>query len=291
MSVKQWKRWDVMERLRKRELSVREAAMVLGLSERRVRDIRDAVAAKGVEALVHGNAGRRPGNRIAERVRKLIVHLRRTKYQKFNDHHFTEKLLEAEQLDISRQSVQRILREAGVEAERRRRPPKHRSRRDRKPQAGLMILWDGSPHEWLEDRGPTLCMMGAVDDATSELLPGAHFVERECTAGYLRVLRDIAREKGLPQSAYMDKHGSLKRNDDHWTLEEELKGEQEPTQVERALKTLVIEIIYANSPQAKGRVERGWGTLRRRSETDPLAAVWVIQAGLRRAGSAVGEEV
>lgn len=260
LSTREWKRLDVIERLEKGELSVVEAALVLGLTERRTRDLRDAVAEKGTEGVVHGNTGRSPVNRISERIRKLIVRLRKTRYRKFNDHHFTEKLVEKENVEISRQSVQRLLREAGIGAERTRRPAKHRRRRDRKPQAGLMLLWDGSPHEWLEERGPTLCMMGAVDDATSELLPGAHFLERECSAGYLRVLRDIAKEKGLPQSAYMDKHSSLKRNDDNWTLEEELKGERDPTQVERALKALEIEIIYAHSPQAKGRVERGWGT-------------------------------
>ena len=127
-----------------------------------------------------------------------------------------------------------------------------------------MILWDGSRHDWLENRGPMLCLMGAIDDATSELLPGAHFVEQECAEGYLRVLLSIAREKGLPWSAYMDRHGSLKRNDNFWTLEEELRGKQDPTQVKRALEFLSIEIIYALSPQAKGRVERLWGTLQDR---------------------------
>ena len=127
-----------------------------------------------------------------------------------------------------------------------------------------MILWDGSHHEWLEERGPMLCLMGAIDDATGELLPGAHFVDQECAAGYLRVLKAIAEEKGLPFSAYMDRHGSLKRNDDHWTLEEELRGVQDPTQVGRALQALEIEVIFALSPQAKGRVERLWGTLQDR---------------------------
>ena len=106
--------------------------------------------------------------------------------------------------------------------------------------------------------------MGAIDDATGELLPGAHFVEQECAAGYLRVLEAVAREKGLPHSAYMDRHGSLKRNDDHWTLEEELRGVQDPTQVGRALAALDIEVIFALSPQAKGRVERLWKTLQDR---------------------------
>ena len=127
-----------------------------------------------------------------------------------------------------------------------------------------MILWDGSHHDWLEGRGPMLCLMGAIDDATGELLPGAYFVEQECGAGYLKVLLAICEEKGIPCSAYMDRHGSLKRNDDHWTLEEELRGEQDPTQVGRALKELEIEPIYALSPQAKGRVERMWGTLQDR---------------------------
>jgi len=127
-----------------------------------------------------------------------------------------------------------------------------------------MILWDGSRHEWLEGRGPMLCLIGAIDDATGELLPGAHFVEHECAAGYLRVLKAIAEQKGLPYSAYMDRHGSLKRNDTHWTLEEELRGVQDPTQVGRALQALEIEVIYALSPQAKGRVERLWGTLQDR---------------------------
>jgi hypothetical protein len=127
-----------------------------------------------------------------------------------------------------------------------------------------MILWDGSRHAWLEDRGPMLCLMGAVDDATSELLPGAHFLDQECSAGYLRVLLAIAEEKGLPLSAYGDQHGSLKRNDDSWTLAEELRGEQDLTQVGRALRALGVERIDALSPQAKGRVERLWGTLQDR---------------------------
>ena len=109
-----------------------------------------------------------------------------------------------------------------------------------------------------------LCLMGAIDDATSALLPGAHFVGQEGAAGYLHVLKAIGEEKGLPWSAYMDRHGSLKRNDAHWTLEEELRGVQDPTQVGRALQALDIEVIFALSAQAKGRVERLWGTLQDR---------------------------
>jgi hypothetical protein len=127
-----------------------------------------------------------------------------------------------------------------------------------------MILWDGSEHDWLEGRGPRLCLMGAIDDATGELLPGAHFTEQESTVGYLRVLRDILREKGIPHTVYGDRHSSLRRNDKHWTLEEELAGRQEPTQVGRALASLGVEVRYALSAPAKGRVERLWGVLQDR---------------------------
>ena len=264
MSRREWKRLDAVERISGGRLTSREAAEVLGLSMRQVRRLRRAVERRGAAGVVHGNRGRVPSNRVTEQLRARIVALRRKKYDGFNDQHFTEKLGEGEAVKISRASVQRLLREAGIGPPRKRRAPKHRRRRDRKPQAGLMILWDGSRHEWLEGRGPMLCLMGAVDDATGELLPGAHFVEQECAAGYLTVLKAIAAEKGLPWSAYMDQHGSLKRNDDHWTLAEELRGAQEPTQVGQALQALEIEVIYALSPQAKGRVERWWGTLQDR---------------------------
>jgi transposase len=264
MSEETWRRVEVLERLEQGELTVGEAARVLGLSERQVQRIRWAVVDEGVRGVLHGNLGRAPWNRISDEIRERVVELRRTKYERFNDQHFAEKLSKAEKLLLSPRSVRRILREAGIAAVRKRRPRKHRRRRERRAQAGMMILWDGSRHDWLEGRGPLMCLMGAIDDATGELLPGAHFVEQECAAGYLRVLLAIAQDKGLPLSAYMDQHGSLKRNDGYWTLEEELHGEQEPTHVGRALKTLGVEIIYALSPQAKGRVERLWGTLQDR---------------------------
>ena len=209
-----------------------------------------------------GAAAREPLRAV---VRARILRLRGGKYRDFNDVHFTEKLAaETPPLIVGIRTMRRLLRAAGVGAVRGRRPPKHRRRRDRKAQAGLMLLWDGSRHDWLEGRGPWLCLVAAIDDATGELLPGAHFVEQECAAGYLRVLRDVVATHGVPWSIYMDQHGALKRNDDHWTLAEELRGAQDPTQVGQALQALGIEAIYALSPQAKGRVERLWGTLQDR---------------------------
>lgn len=264
MSEQQWRRLDVVERIRRGEMTIAEAARVLGVSTRQMKRIRKRVAAKGHKGVIHGNAGRAPKHRIAASVRTRIVHLRRTLYLGFNDQHFTEKLVEVEELEISRSSVRRILREASIGPMRGRRGLKHRKRRDRRLQAGAMILWDGSRHDWLEERGPRLCLIAAIDDATGELLPGAHFVEQECTVGYLQVLRDLVLAKGVPLVAYMDRHSTLKRNDKAWTLEEQLAGRPEPTHVKRALDELGIRVLYALSPQAKGRVERLWGTLQDR---------------------------
>lgn len=264
MSERQWQRVDVLKRLESGNLTVGEAAQILVLSSRQVQRIRWTVVDEGEKGVIHRNTGRAPSNRLCDEVREKVIGLRRGKYDKFNDQHFSEKLLSVESLKVSPRTVRRILRKAGIESVRKHRSPKHRRRRERKPQAGLMLLWDGSDHDWLEGRGPRLCLMGAIDDATSELMPGAHFVTEECSAGYLRVLLTLAKEKGLPLSIYMDQHGSLRRNDDYWTLDEELRGEQDQTHVGKALKALGIKVIYALSPQAKGRVERLWGTLQDR---------------------------
>jgi len=264
MSQEHWKRLDIVRRLETGTITVGEAALMLGLSTRQAQRLWKAYAATGPAALVHGNTGRAPWNRSAGKVHASVLSLYRGKYAGFNDQQFTEMLVENEALAVSRPTVQRWLREAKLGPAKKRRPPRHRRRRDRKPQAGLMIQWDGSRHDWLEGRGPMMCLLGAIDDATSELLPGAHFVEQESAAAYLHTMLAIARTKGLPCSAYGDQHGALRRNDDHWTLEEEIRGEQDPTQVGRAMKALGVELIFALSPQAKGRVERLWGTLQDR---------------------------
>lgn len=264
MSAEQWKRLDVVRRIQQGAMTAAIAAKVLGLSSRQVRRLLRRVKKSGEKSLAHGNTGRSPVHRIDAETRKRVVELMQQKYAGFNDQHFTEKLAAHEGLKLSKSSVRRILRQAGIAPVRKRRGRQHRRRRERRAQAGLMILWDGSRHEWLEGRGPMLCLIGAIDDATGELLPGVHFLEHESAAAYLRVLLAIVREKGLPLSAYMDQHGALKRNDASWTLEEELNGEQRPTQVGLALKAFRIECIFALSPQAKGRVERLWGTLQDR---------------------------
>jgi transposase len=268
MSERQWRRLDAVAAVEQGALSNLAAAARLGLSARQLRRVRRRVAELGQAGVVHGNTGRAPKHQVTAAVRARIVELRLGEYRGFNDQHFTEQLLEVEQLKLSRATVRRILRAAGISPTQRRRSRVPRRRRARQPQAGLMLLWDGSTHPWLEGRGPQLCLMGALDDATSELLPGAHFVTQECAAGYLHMLKAIVLDKGRPLRIYMDRHSSLHRNDDHWSAAELARGVQDPTQVGRALQALDIEPIIALSPEAKGRVERLWRTLQDRLSSE-----------------------
>jgi hypothetical protein len=193
-------------------------------------------------------------------VRTHILELSGQEFSKFNDAHFAEMLV-AQGILLSRESIRRLRRQAGIAPKRKRRPRKHHKRRTRKTSEGLMILWDGSFHRWFGET--PCCLMAAMDDATGKIL-AALFCERECSWAYLELLRRVVRDHGIPASVYEDKHTALKRNDDFWSLDEELAGRQEPTQVGLALEALGIEAIFANSPQAKGRVEKLFETLQDR---------------------------
>jgi hypothetical protein len=127
----------------------------------------------------------------------------------------------------------------------------------------MMVLWDGSPHRWFGDDQEPCCMMAAIDDATGKLLE-AFFIEYEGSFAYLKLLEAIVGKHGIPACIYQDQHSALRRNDDNWSLQEQLAGKQEPTQVGLALESLGIRPIFALSPQAKGRVERLFGILQDR---------------------------
>jgi len=264
MSQRDLHRYHALRLVLEHRLTGAQAAASLDLSERHVWWLLARLRALGQRALVHGNRGRPSGRRLSAVTEQEILTLAQGQYAGLNTTHLTEKLQAEAGLRVSRATVHRLLRAAGVARPRRRRPPRHRARRLRKTQAGLLVLWDGSPHAWLEDRGPTCCLVGAMDDATGALLPGAAFVPEEDTVSYLRLLHTLVHACGIPLALYMDRHGIFRRNDAAWTLEEELRGRQDPTQVGRALEALGIEAIYALSPQAKGRIERVWGTLQDR---------------------------
>lgn len=244
-------------------LSVAEAARVLGLSRRQVERLL-ARYREGPAALTHGNRGRPPANRLDEALRDRLVELARTTYARVNHAHLAELLAEREGIAVAERTLRRILAEAGLPPVRTRRPPRHRSRRERMAREGLLLQVDGSRHDWLESRGPILTLVGGIDDATGTVTGGT-FRAAEDAAGYFTMLTQTARGHGLPVALYSDRHGIfiVERNRPA-TIAEQLTGKQTFTQVGRALDELGIRWIGARSPQAKGRIERLWGTLQDR---------------------------
>jgi transposase len=254
----------VLNRLERGEVGLAGAAEVLRVSERQVWRMLSAYRKEGAEGLAHGNRGRKPANTLPLTVREEVVSLAADKYTGFNHTHLTEKLDEVEGTRLSRSSVRRILLEKGMRSPRKHRSTLHRRRRERSPREGMMLQTDGSPHDWLEGRGPKLCLIGAIDDATNKV-PYAHFCEKETTEGYMLMLREIVLREGIPAAIYHDRHSIFEIPRSVLpSLEEQLAGKEPRSQFGRLLDELGIESIAANSPQAKGRIERLWSTFQDR---------------------------
>ena len=279
MNAKEQQRGTVLNRMERGGLTGQQAARLMGLSLRQVRRLLAAYRKDGVAALAHGNRGRSPLHRIQEETRDMVVELARGPYRGFNHYQLQEELAEREGLHLSRSSLWRILTGAKVPSSRRRRKAQYRQRRERYPQEGMLLQVDGNRHDWLEGRGPYLSLLAVIDDATSAL-PAALFREQEDAHGYLLLLEEVIRNKGIPLAIYSDRHGIFQVNPkQRETVEEQLAGERQPTQFGRALEELGIESIVAHTPQAKGRVERLFGTLQDR-----------LVSHLRLAGAASLEE-
>jgi len=247
-----------------KQMGVKEAAYLMGLSERHTWRILAAYRRKGAAALAHGNRGCQCANAISEELKQQVIALARTRYVDFNYTHMTEMLEEREGITLARSTVRQILVSAGVASPRRRRPPRHRLRRERMPQEGMLLQMDGSYHDWLEDRGPWLTLLLAVDDATGAV-PFALFREHEDTYGYFRLFEGIIRHKGITLAVYTDRHAVFQHSGTASASPEKLSsGERNPTQFGRALRELGVYPIFARSPEAKGRIERAAGTFQDR---------------------------
>ena len=257
---------------------VREAAEVLGVSERHAWRILAAYRREGAVVLAHGNRGRMPTNTTPAWVQQQVVDIVEKRYRGINHTHLTELLAEREGIVLSRSTVRRLLLRAGLSSPRYRRS-RHRYRRQRMPQEGMLLQVDGSHHAWLEDRGPVLTLLLAVDDATGTV-PYALFREQEDTQGYLLLMRSIVQRKGIPLALYSDRHSVFTHHSERLEEDEENPARyKRRTQFGRALKELGIRPIFARSPQAKGRVERANGTFQDR-----------LVAELRLAGASSLEE-
>ena len=263
MSRKEVARAGLLKAALKGQVTNQQVATALHLSVRQVQRLKRRFKRDGPRGLLHQSRGRPSPRRLPEALRQQVAHLLQTTYAGFNDVHLTEKLREVHQLPLSRASVRRIRRALGLPAKHRRRPRQHRARRTPEAQMGALVQLDGSPFDWLEGRGPEMTLLGAIDDATSTVL-ALHFRPTEDLHGYTTLLEQVGTEDGLPLALYGDRLNVFVRNDRHWTLEEELQGTQTPTHFGRMLQELGIGYVPASSPQAKGRIERLWGTLQDR---------------------------
>ena len=274
LSTKEQNRLHILNGVLERYWSMGEAALLLGVSERQGWRLLAAYRKDGAAALVHKNRGRVPPNATPEIIQQRVVALAQERYGGINHTHLTELLAEREGVILSRPTVRRLLVKAGLSSPRHRRPPRHRCRRERMPQEGMLLQLDGSHHAWLEDRGPWLVLLLAVDDATGTA-PHALFQEQEDTRGYLSLFQGIIERRGIPLAVYTDGHAVFqpRRPGRNGT------SGGGSTQWARALGELGVTQILAHSPEAKGRVERANGTFQDR-----------LVAELRLAGARTMEE-
>ena len=198
-----------------------------------------------------GTEGGRARNAVDAEAARRVVYLVNERYRGVNQQHLTELLEEEKQIYLSQSTVRRVLLRAGIRSPQTRRAPKHRCRRERKAREGMLLQVDGSPHDWLERQGPRLCLVGAVDDATSHV-PYAVFRTQEDIRGYFTMLRQIVRTKGIPLSLYHDKHTifvSPKKEVE--SIGGQLAGEHPLTQVGGALKRLASRRSRRTHPRPK----------------------------------------
>ena len=238
--------------------------MLLGLSKRQVLRLRKGVEEKGRDALNHGNKGKAPSTTIHQTEREKIIGLYNGKYNGANFQHFTELIAEHEEIKVSVTSVKTILKSEGIQSPKKKRKPRQHKRRKRKTYAGQLVQIDATPHDFFGN-GEAVCLHGAIDDATGDIT-GLYMTKNECLEGYFNVFGQMIENFGVPASVYADYHtifASPKVGKQ--SIEDELAGiTVNDTQFGRAMRELGVTLIWARSPQAKGRIERLWGTLQDR---------------------------
>ncbi|EGP4635655.1 ISNCY family transposase, partial [Escherichia coli] len=232
-----------------------QAAARIGISIRQVKRLVQRYRNEGPSGLVSHRRGKRPNNSFSTEFRATVISLLKGRYADFGPTFACEKLREIHGLSLSVETLRKWMIEEGLWRERRRKIARIYQRRMRRPSYGELIQIDGSPHDWFENRGPRCTLIVFIDDATSALM-ALRFVPAETTRAYMETLRGYLNDHGVPLALYSDRHSIFRVNNP--------EREGELTQFTRAIKTLGIEPIHANSPQAKGRVERANQTLQDR---------------------------
>jgi transposase len=262
LTMEEVKKFHILEDFRKGYLKAIDVANILGVTREHVYWLKKKVEDMGIDGLIHGNRGNPSPRKIEGEIEEMIKTFYQEQYRGFNISHFTEKLNENEGVKISREKVRHLLLESGLYE--RRNHPVHRAWREPMPKGGMMLQYDTSDHDFLEGRGPRLYLIGGIDDATNEV-PFALFFLKDGTIENMIVLKEIFIRKGLPLSIYLDRDSKFittRKGGLHIELKDGVY--ETKTQMARALEELGIRMIYANSPQAKGRIERLWGTFQDR---------------------------
>ena len=272
------KRLHVIQKVLERVIKQVEAAEILSLSGRQIRRIVKRIRGEGDRGIVHQSRGRPSNRRTPDKVKNNVIRLYRAQYKDFGPTLASEKLLERDGIGISDETLRRWLLEAG-DWKKTRKARGHRRWRERKHHAGEMVQMDGSHHDWFEGRGPWCVLMGYSDDATGKVF--GRFYEYEGTIPAMDSFKRYIQKHGLPMSVYLDRHTTYKSTAKP-SIEDELNNTMPLSEFERALKELGVEVIHANSPQAKGRVERLFGTLQDRLVKEMrLRGIRTIEEGNR----------
>ncbi len=259
MTEKELSRADVLNNLINEELNGTEAAKQLNLSIRQTKRLKAAVLEKGTEALAHGNRGKPSNRQVGKKNIDKIIKLIKTKYSDFGPTFACEKLYEDHDVKIGREKIRQLMIAEKLWKPKHRKQSKNKHIwRARKDNYGEMQQFDGSYHYWLEDRNEELCLLLSVDDATGKITY-AKFDYNESTVAVFKFWQEYLEKNGLPIAIYLDKFSTYKVNHKNATDNAELI-----TQFQRAMNQLGVNPITAHSPEAKGRVERMFGTLQDR---------------------------
>ena len=264
LNTKQQRRAEVLAKIASGGINKTDAERLLGLGRRQIDRLLRDYEEEGLKAVVHGNSGRTPVSKTSQSLIDKVIELtvKDGKYHGLNVCHLHDLLEENDEISISRPVIYRALRKRGLIQPGKQKTGGRRQRRERASREGMLLQIDGSPHDWLCGRCSKMALVGAIDDANGKIAY-ATFRPTEDQAGYIIMLRSIAESYGLPWCLYHDRHTILHSPKDQ-TIEDQLADRIPQSEVQRIMMELGIRSIPAHSPQAKGRVERLWGTLQDR---------------------------
>ena len=260
MSRRETKRLHIIHQALDKRITQKTAAELIGLSSRQIRRILKRVRKEGDDGISHRSRGKASNRRFPQKVKDKALKLYREKYGDFGPTFACEKLLDVHKIKLSDETLRLWLNQESIPYE-KRKGRKHRQWRERKHHFGEMLQMDGSHHDWFEGRGPECVLMGYIDDATGKV--NGRFYDYEGTMPAMDSFKRYIKRYGIPQSVYLDKHSTYKSNAKQ-SIEDELEDKKPMSQFERSLTELGITVIHANSPQAKGRIERSFRTLQDR---------------------------